>query len=166
MEEETIDVATDTNVEVDEATNSNEPVQEDTVDLEKELEKERTAKSQILARAKKAEEELKALKAKPQESKTNDPQLSEELKLIARGLSDEAIEQAKVIAKGKGIVLTEAVKDPLFEIYQKSEIEKEKKEKAKLGASKGSGETQEEVKGFHSGASRDEHMEAFKKAVG
>jgi hypothetical protein len=40
MEEETIDVATDTNVEVDEATNSNEPVQEDTVDLEKELEKD------------------------------------------------------------------------------------------------------------------------------
>jgi hypothetical protein len=80
-------------------------------------------------------------KAPKQEIKTNDPQLTEELKLIARGLSDEAIEQAKVIAKGKDIPLPEAIKDPLFAIYQKDAEEKRKKEDAKLGASKGSQES-------------------------
>jgi len=115
-------------------------------------------------RAEKAEGENK--KKPPVENKPNDPQLSEELKLIARGLSDEAIEQAKVIAKGKGIALTEAIKDPLFLTYQKDADEKEKKEKAKLGASKGSGESKEEIKGTESGSTREAHQEAFKKAMG
>jgi hypothetical protein len=167
MTDEVQDVATDTNVEVDEATNSNEnSEQEDAVALQEKLDQAEKAKSQLTARAKKAEEELKALKAKPQESKLNDPQLSDELKLIARGLSDEEIEQAKIIAKGKSIALTEAIKDPLFTIFQDDFKEKERKEKAKLGASKGSGETEPEVKGFQSGASEEEHKKAFQKAVG
>ena len=167
MSEEDKDVATDTNVEVEEDTNiSEEEVQEETPDLVEELEKERKAKSQILARAKKAEEELKILKSKPQENKINDPQLSDELKLIARGLSDEAIEKAKVIAKGKGIALTEAVKDPDFIVIQKDLEEKEKREEAKLGASKGSGETKEKVTGLESGSTRDEHKKAFKELAG
>lgn len=114
-------------------------------------------------RAEKAEGELK--KPKPPESKPNDPQLSDELKLIARGLSDEAIEQAKVIAKGKSISLTEAIKDPLFLLVKNDLDEKEKKEKAKLGASKGSGESQEESE-INSGMTREEHEKAFKKAMG
>ena len=110
----------------------------------------------------------KAEKVKPPvvDNKPNDPQLSDELKLIARGLSDEEIEQAKVIAKGKGIVLTEAIKDPLFTIFQSDLKEKERKEKAKLGASKGSGETQEEITGTESGSTREEHKKAFDKIVG
>lgn len=166
MEEELQDVAADTNAEVEETTNSNETVEtnEDTVNLQEKLEQAERAKSQILARAKKAEEELKALKAKPQNN-NNDPQLSEELKLIARGLSDEEIEQAKVVAKGKGIALTEAVKDPLFQIFQSNLKEKERKEKAKLGASKGSGETREENE-VKSGMAREEHLKVFQKKVG
>ena len=167
MEEEIQDVATDTDVEVDEATNSNEEVQEDTEALKAKLEVAEEAKRQITARAKKAEEKIKILEARPQENiKPNDPQLTEELKLIARGLSDEEIEQAKVIAKGKGIVLTEAVKDPLFVIYQGDLKDKQRKEKAKLGASKGSGETKEEITGLEAGSSRDEHKKAFDKLVG
>jgi len=114
-------------------------------------------------RAEKAE---KGIKDNSLNNKPNDPQLSDELKLIARGLSDEEIEQAKVIAKGKGIVLTEAIKDPLFTIFQADLKEKERKEKAKLGASKGSGETQEEVTGFQSGSTKEEHKKAFDKIVG
>ena len=166
MSEEDKDVATDTNVEVEEDTNiSEEEVQEETPDLVEELEKERKAKSQILARAKKAEEVLKILKSKPQENKINDPQLSDELKLIARGLSDEAIEKAKVIAKGKGIALTEAVKDPDFIVIQKDLEEKEKREEAKLGASKGSGESQDATL-IKPEMTREEHEEAFKKVMG
>jgi hypothetical protein len=113
-------------------------------------------------RAEKAEK----ANAIPPKNNSNDPQLSEELKLIARGLSDEAIEQAKVIAKGKGISLPEAIKDPLFLIFKKDLEETEKRENAKLGASKGSGETEQEIKGTESGAPRDEHIKAFNKALG
>lgn len=164
MEEENTDaVVIDT--EVDEATNSDETAtEEDAEAIKAKLEEALKAKSELTARAKRAEEEIKALKAKPQQH--NDPQISDELKLIARGLSDEAIEQAKVIAKGKGISLPEAIKDPLFTIYQEKVKDDERKEKAKLGASKGSGNTEEKPKGFQSGATRDEHIEAFKKFAG
>jgi hypothetical protein len=163
MTDEVNDVAADTNAEEVVEPIEPEEVKEETIDAEKE--DLRKAKAQLTARAKKAEEELKALKAKPQ-TNINDPQLSEELKLIARGLSDEEIEQAKVIAKGKGIPLTEAIKDPLFVVYQDDFKEKQRKEKAKLGASKGSGETQEEVTGLQSGSTREEHEKAFKKLSG
>jgi hypothetical protein len=168
MTDEVNDVAGDTLPEGEEATISNEePVQEDTEAIKASLANALKAKAELTARAKKAEEELKALKAKPQvESKPNDPQLSDELKLIARGLSDEEIEQAKVVAKGKGVNLTEAIKDPLFTIFLADLKEKERKEKAKLGASKGSGETQEEITGFQSGSTTEEHKKAFDKIVG
>lgn len=97
---------------------------------------------------------------------TTDPQIAEELKLIARGLSDEEIEQAKVVAKGKGISLVDATKDALFLTYQSDLKEKAKREAAKLGASKGSGETQQEITGVESGSSREQHMAAFKKING
>ncbi|MCK9371043.1 hypothetical protein M0R04_14120 [Candidatus Dojkabacteria bacterium] len=156
-------VAVDTSTEVEETTNSSESSeQENTVDLA-EVEELRKAKSQLTARAKKAEEELKSLKANPPIK--SDPQLSDELKLIARGLSDEEIEQAKVIAKGKGIVLTEAIKDPLFVIFQSDLKEKERKENAKLGASKGSGESRDETL-IKPEMTRDEHEKAFKKVMG
>jgi len=172
MEEETTDVAADTNAEVEEDTNISEEEgnasddnNEEALALRGKLNDALKAKSELTARAKKAEEELKILKAKPQDVKTNDSQLSEELKLIARGLSDEEIEQAKVIAKGKEIPLTEAIKDPLFLTYQATLEEKERKEKAKLGASRGSGETPEERE-VKSGMTREEHERVFKKAVG
>ncbi len=164
MPEEEIDVAVDTSTAVEEATNSNEnSEQEDTVVEEKEEVVPKKQYNQVFSRAKKAEEELKALKANPPIK--NDPQLSDELKLIARGLSDEEIEQAKVVAKGKGIALTEAIKDPLFQSYQATLKEKERKEKAKLGASKGSGESADKTL-IKPGMSDEEHREAFKKVMG
>ena len=164
MADEATDVAEDTSSEGEEATESNESSeQEDTAVLQEKLDLAEKAKSQLTARAKKAEEELKALKANP--PVTNDPQLSDELKLIARGLSDEEIDKAKVIAKGAGIALQEAIKDPLFLSYQATLKEKERKEKAKLGASKGSGESQDETL-IKPGMTREEHQEAFKKVMG
>jgi len=69
MSEEDKDVAEDTNSEVDEVTNSNEePVEkEDTEAIKASLADALKAKAELTARAKRAEEELKTLKAKPQE---------------------------------------------------------------------------------------------------
>jgi len=151
--------------EDEEATSSNKDSEEETVDLADELEKAREANRDINARAKRAEDELKQLRKSTPPSINNDPQLLEELKLIARGLSDEEIEQAKVVAKGKGIALTEAVKEPLFLTYQSDLKEKKRKEDAKLGASKGSGESQDQSE-IKSEMTREEHMKAFKKVMG
>ena len=164
MEEENLDVAEDTSSEVEEDTNISEDSAEDTVDLAEKVEKAEQFARTAVARAKKAEEELKALKAKPHIN-NQDPQLSDELKLIARGLSDEEIDKAKVIAKGADMTLQEAIKDPLFLSYQTTLKEKERKEKAKLGASKGSGESQDESL-IKPEMSRDEHEKAFKKVMG
>lgn len=133
------------------------------------------ANKKLFARAKKAEgfvlEDGKWVKkpkpaAEPNNAQgTTDP---EELKLIARGLSDEAIEQAKSIAKGKGITLVEAMKDPLFTAWKKEADEAAKREEARLGASKGSGEG-EGQSNFDTGLTDEggkKHKEAWKGAVG
>jgi len=140
-----------------------ELIKQEYSDIAKKAKKDADLANNYKIRAEKAEGELK--KAPKPADKPNDPQLSDELKLIARGLSDEEIEQAKVIAKGKGIPLTEAIKDNLFTIFQADFKEKERKEKAKLGASKGSGESQEKPE-IKSGMTREEHQEAFKKVLG
>jgi len=170
MTEEVQDVAADINAEEVVQPIEPEEVKEETVAPE--VEELRKAKGQLTARAKKAEEDLKLLKreletfrGKPQVN-NNDPQLSDELRLIASGLSDEEIEQANIIARGRGIRPTQAIKDPLFLTYQADLKEKKRKEDAKLGASKGSGETKEEVTGLQSGATREEHEKAFRKLVG
>lgn len=157
-------VAEDTSSDVEEATDSNEDSeQEDTVALKEKLDQAEKAKSQLTARARKAEDELKTLKANPPIK--SDPQLSDELKLIARGLSDEAIEKAKIIAKGNNTSLQEALKDDMFIAYQAKVAQDKKKEEAKLGASKGSGESQDETL-IKAGMSREEHESAFKKVMG
>lgn len=167
MVDETNDVAEDTDSEGEEATNSNEETVEveDTEAIKASLADALKAKAELTARAKKAEQELKDLKAKPQDNKPNDPQLSDELKLIARGLSDEAIEKAKLVAKGKGIPLLEAIKDPDFLIIKANLDEIEKRERAKLGASHGSGESEDDTL-IKPDMTREEHMKAFKKVMG
>jgi hypothetical protein len=110
----------------------------------------------------------KAPKVQPNINNTNnaDPHYSDELKLIARGFSDEEIDQAKVVAKGKGVKLTDAIKDPLFTSFQTTWKESKRKEQAKLGAARGSGESKPEDKSFKAGSSRDEHKAAWKKMMG
>lgn len=160
-------VILDTSNEEDGVIETDEIVKDEAV--EEDAEKIKELNKKLFERAKKAETELKKLKAetkKPEiESKTNvssvDP---DELKLIARGFSDEEIEQAKVISKGKDVSMSEATKDPLFITYREKVKEDERREKAKLGATKGS--PQVEDKGVESGMNRDDHKEAWKKATG
>lgn len=139
---------------------SEEETEEKPVESKEQVNWEAEAKKlrAILDRQKKKQEEAKAAPAVPQ---TINNQLPEELKLIAKGLSDEDIEQAKVIAKGKGISLQDAIKDPLFEAHQKVEREKARREEARLGASKGSGQVEKET--FRSGMTDAEHKELWRK---
>lgn len=140
-------------------TNSEETTEETHIETEeKDWEAEAKKLRAILDRQKKKQVEAKAAPAVPP---INNNQLSEELKLIAKGLSDEEIEQLKVISKGKGVSLSEALKDPLFEAHQKVEREKARREEAKLGASKGSGQTEKES--FRHGMTDDEHKALWKK---
>ncbi len=82
--------------------------------------------------------------------------------LIAKGMDDEALNQLKVIAKGKGVSLLDAEKDPLFTTYFEK-VQKEKRaEQAKLGASKGSAYKETKAE-FKSGLSREEHMALWKE---
>ena len=167
MEENPQDVATDENVDVEETTNSNEDSgQEDTVDLAEELENERKAKSQILARAKKAEDELKKLKESKTETpiNNNDPYFADELRLLAKGVDGQAILKAKIIAKGSGVSLLDAMKDEAVVAYIKDIKEQERREKAKLGASKGSGESQDAPL-VTDNMSREEHQKVFDKVM-
>ena len=128
----------------------------------------------LFERAKQAEAEKKAMKAErdalvnnPSKaiSKTSADVSAEELRLIARGLSDEEIDKAKVIAKGLGISLPDALKDEMFLSYQNKKKEDARKEKAKLGASKGSGQSDNEPS-FKEGMSPDEHKALWKKQNG
>lgn len=133
------------------------------------LTEEERLRKEADAKAAKAEQELADAKKDPkppvEEPKTSAAEEREELRLIARGLSDEELDEAKAIAKGKGISLLEALKTPIFTLYQNNLKEEKRKEDAKLGASRGSGQTLTE-KPVKSGMTRDEHKAAFDEARG
>lgn len=89
----------------------------------------------------------------------------DELRLIAKGLSDEEISEAKDIARGKGISITEALSTKSFTLFQENLREEKRKEDAKLSASKGSGSTPA-TEGIKAQMTPEEHKEAWKKAQG
>ena len=100
------------------------------------------------ARALKAEAILKRKQkkeAQPQRAQetSNETQFltRDEGILLARGFDDELLAQAHKIAKGAGISLLEAVKDPLFIAFEEKQKAEKKKQKAQLGASNGSGKS-------------------------
>lgn len=78
----------------------------------------------------------------PKEKKSDSDIDADELYLIAKGYDDEALEQLRIIARGTGTNLKEARENPLFKNYEAKQKEEERKSKAKLGASNGSGFSQ------------------------
>jgi len=78
----------------------------------------------------------------PKEKKSGSDINADELYLIAKGYDDEALEQLRIIARGTGTNLKEARENPLFKNYEAKQKEEERKSKAKLGASNGSGFSQ------------------------
>jgi L-lactate utilization protein LutC len=136
----------------------------DVEQLKEALLKERTAKQQILARAKKAEEQLKALKpqADKPEPKHDYPDVDERI-LKANGMPDELLKELKTIARARETNLIDAQNDVLFKLI-KENFEKETKQKeASLGSSKGSGNAQAKKSPSTPGISRDEHKAMWKQ---
>jgi hypothetical protein len=159
------------NEELDSQNQPAEEAEETTVTEESPTQEENegtASDSEVYKRMKKYEAEARELKKKLRELETkptNQPTVDpDELRLLAKGLSDEEIDQAKVIARGKGVGLQEALKDPLFTAFQKEQKEQERKEKARLGAAKGSDPAAE--KRIKSGMTEDEFKAAWKDAMG
>lgn len=69
---------------------------------------------------------------------TNQDTFKEELKLLAKGYSDEAVEYLKILSKGSGVSLKEAEENELFQAFQEKQETERKAKKAQLGASRGS----------------------------
>jgi hypothetical protein len=115
----------------------------------------------LFERAKKAEADLKALKAnKPAKTVETSvsPQLNvEEAVLQANGMSDELLTELKAVAKVRGLSLIKAQNDPIF-VAVKEKFEQDKKQKdASLPASRGSGSAKPKKDLTTPGLSREEH---------
>jgi hypothetical protein len=127
-------------------------------DYQRLLKENQTLKAQKEHFKKKASQPKEDLKINTSEFITR-----EEAAMIAKGYSSEVLEQAQLVAKAKGIKLSEAVEDPLIKAYN-NELEAEnKRAKAQLGASGGSGGTDNS---FRRGMSEEEHRALWKKAQG
>lgn len=98
------------------------------------------------------------------------PVLSEEVVevkiLKSQGVSDELITQLKKIAKVNETGLIEAQADPYFVAYKDKLEEDQKKAKASLGASRGSGSVKKGKDFSTSGLSDEEHKQLWKDRMG
>lgn len=118
---------------------ADDPYASKTVEDFKALEKKN---KELFERAKKAEALAKEAKGKPliKEIKETPTGLTrEEAILIAKGVNEDVINQAALVAKAKGVSLMDAMKDPLIEAYASKLKADEKREKAQLGTSKSGG---------------------------
>lgn len=116
-----------------------------------------TFAKQALARAHKAEEELKELKKPKLESVVPSQPDVEETVLLANGMPEELLEELKAVAGVRKVSLIKAQKDPIF-VAVKEKFEKEQKQKdASLGASRGSGATKPKKDFSTPGLTREEH---------
>ena len=141
--------------------------QEETIDTET----EETPEEETVVVSK---EKFKAMQKKAiafDASKKNPPKninntLSrEEAILIAKGRSEDELDLLHTIAKGKGVSLLDAEKNPLFLAYEEKQAEEKKKEDARLGASKGSGYYEAKDDFNKPGLTNEEHKELWKKSM-
>lgn len=165
--------------QVVETTNSNEELEleteldntEDVDALREELEKANTAKQQILARAKKAEAELKAFKSAPATQNINNTNILTaediEVKILkAQGLSEDEITYLRKLAKVNESSLIEAQSDEMYQVFKKKKEDEAKSEKARLGASRGSGTAKQQKTVSSEGLTPEEHKALWREQMG
>lgn len=140
---------------------------EDVEAIKARAEEVETFARQAVARAKKAEEELKVLK-KPKETPAPvaSPQASvEETVLLAQGLPEELLKELKAVAQVRGVSLIKAQSDPIF-VAVKTQFDKDQKQKdASLPASRGSGQAKPKVSLETPNLSREEHKRLAMEAM-
>lgn len=132
---------------------------------------------QVVARAKKAEAQLKAAKTNQQPTQQNASQTLTNIPsnttddidvkiLKAQGIPQDEIDVLRKIAKVNGASVIDAREDNLFKLYKTQKEAQEKAEKARLGASKGSGSVKKE-KGLNTpGLSPEEHRQMWREKNG
>lgn len=168
MDEESnvaVDTNTDEEVVLDETTDD-----EDIDALRQRATEAEEAKRQLTARAHKAEVELKALKQAnaSQTLPTNalDADAVDVKILQSQGVSEDLIDQLKKLAKVNGTSILAAQSDPIFQMIKEKKDADDKKAKASLGASRGSGSPTVK-KGFTtSDLSKEDHKELWLRAQG
>ena len=155
----------DNNTNVTDDTTNNDTTETGVSEDEVDVEKLQESNKRLYARAKEAEAELKKLKVQPKSQVPNvqaQNNYETDLLKVAKGYDDELLGQLSVIAKGKGVSLINAQEDPMFKLILDKREQESKKEKAKLGASKGSAQFKPvETKGM----SRDEHRQWAKEQM-
>lgn len=105
--------------------------------------------------------------AAPQQPKPAAPDslTRDEAIVIAKGYSEEELEQAKKVAALEGVKVTEAVNSDLFKDWKKRRDEAARQQNAQLPASRGSRATQK--KSFSTpGLSDEEHKALFNERQG
>lgn len=150
-------------------TNYEEEVTNDNSQPEVDVEKLKETNSKLYARAKQAEQELKALRSQSKQAEsvtTNNTYVSrEDLDLAilktAKGYDESEIETLSTISKGKGISLIQAQEDELFKLLLDKKAAEKRASQAKLGTSRGSSSTQEQKV---ASMTREEHM-AYVKSL-
>ena len=160
---EVVDSSNDTEQVVTETTGADTEEVSTQEESEVDVAKLQETNKKLFERAKKAEADLKALKAsKPATPKIVEtsvsPQLNvEEAVLQANGMSDELLTELKAVAKVRGLSLIKAQNDPIF-VAVKEKFEQDKKQKdASLPASRGSGSAKPKKDLTTPGLSREEH---------
>ena len=128
-------------------------------ELEAQLAEERQAKSEILARAKKAEA---ANKIAPKPITNISKEDIEETILRSEGIDDDTLTEMKALAKVRGTGLLAVKSDPIYLAMKQAKEAEAKALAARLPASRGSGSVKKE-KGFGTaGLTEAEHKALWK----
>ena len=162
-ENENIDSTNDT----EETENQVEVAEEETQETETEVDVDKilATNTKLYERAKKAEAEIKALKAKePVKAKPASSLDVEETVLLAQGLDEDLLETLKKVAKVNNTGLIKAQTDPIFVAVKEKFIKEKKQQEASLSASRSSGSAKVQKDFTTPGLSREEHMAMFAKA--
>lgn len=122
---------------------------------------------QVWARAKKAEDALKKATADGSITKEALTEEQIELKILkSQGLSDDLLQELRAVAKARGKSLLDTTSDPIFVAIKNEKEAEGKAQKAKLGASKGSGTVKKEKSVSSPGLTDAEHKELWRQQLG
>lgn len=149
--------------------NFEEEIETSDDDIQAQLEAERIAKQQILARAKKAEAELKQLKEARSSQNTNSTLKTEDIEvtiLKAQGIPQDEIDYLKKLAHLNGTSIIDAQSDDIYKSFKSKKDETMKAEKARLGASRGSGSVRKEKSINSPGLTSEEHKALWRQQNG
>lgn len=125
--------------------------------------------NQVIARAKKAEAEIKALKAQKQNITNTSTSTNEQVEITvlkSQGMSADLIDELKIIAKVRGKSLIDSMTDPIFVAIKEKKESETKAQKARLGASRGATTVRTDKTLSTPGLTEAEHRELWNKSRG